>query len=150
MIAEQGQFEGSDWLSAVCGRGLAPASMPLDGQLLKIHSGVFQHLDQSCPNGMTLVCQWSSGHSDRNNTNNNHHGCVIINYQKGRRIILELCWDKSADCCCKFRIHNNLYPYFSIPFYCVVICLLFIYSPCLECWVEKYMITTLSSPTAFS
>lgn len=26
MIAEQGQFEGSDWLSAVCGRGLAPAS----------------------------------------------------------------------------------------------------------------------------
>ncbi len=26
MIAEQGQFEGSDWLSAVCGRGLARAS----------------------------------------------------------------------------------------------------------------------------
>lgn len=26
MIAEQGQFEGSDWLSAVCGRGLALVS----------------------------------------------------------------------------------------------------------------------------
>lgn len=26
MIAEQGQFEGSDWLSAVCGWGLARVS----------------------------------------------------------------------------------------------------------------------------
>lgn len=95
MIAEQGQFEGSDWLSAVCGRGLAPASMPLDGHRLKIHSGVFRHLHQSCPNGMTLVCQWWSGHSDKNNTNNSG-ACVVVNYQKGRRLIMELSSNKKC------------------------------------------------------
>lgn len=76
MIAEQGQFEGSDWLSAVCGPGVVGGGgwdsveslMPLDGQRQKIHSGVFPTAEpKMSKQEWHLVCQDLSDSADGNN-----------------------------------------------------------------------------------
>lgn len=50
--------------------GSLESLMPLDGQRLKIHSGVFQHLNQNLSKVNDIGV--SSGYSDGNNVNNNH------------------------------------------------------------------------------
>lgn len=75
MIGEQGQLEGSLWLSAVYGRRLSQASDAI--RWTEIHSErvFFFFLNQSCPNGMTaLTYRLTSRHADRikrNKTKNN-------------------------------------------------------------------------------